>query len=309
MTVIADTNEFHPLDDAVAYRDAREPDGTNHPIVIMRATYSITHIDFAYVRNVRAARSAGLLIGHYGYMVASIDAAAQGNFFGHVMVGSGGYHLGDSIWCDDEEGEGNQTPRAEAWLAAAHQVLKDHTQDEGVYSGYEFWRAHLGSLGTGPNRWVAAYGQPDPKLASEDLWQFTSNRVMAGVRGPCDASIFMGNANDWLRMIGAKSSPSQPSNGKFLEVPDMEKLAPGERMAFSWPDGSKTIRITTDAPAGQEVPWHIAWYADFPNSRGKAVVGDVSEPQIPGGRGCVVHRDDKAGDVSSNYQLNFTAST
>jgi len=307
--IIADTNEFHPLVDAVAYRDSREPDGTNHPIVIMRVSYSITHIDLAYARSIRMARAAGLYVGHYGYMVASIDAAAQGSFFGQVMMTTGGYHLGDSIWCDDEEGAGNQTPRAEAWLAAAHKVLLDHTQDEGVYSGADFWNAHLGSLPTGPNRWVAAYGVPDPKLASEDLWQFTDKRNVAGVSGPCDASIYMGNVNDWLRMIGAKSSPSQPTTGDFLEDPDMQELAPASRLPFTWPDGAKTIRFVTDAPATKPIPAHIAWFTEDKNWEGQVVVGNVTEPKIPGGRGCMIHRDDKADSDTKDYQLWVVAST
>lgn len=307
--IIADTNEFHPLVDAEAYRDSREPDGTNHPIVIMRVSYSITHIDLAYARSARAARAAGLYIGHYGYMVANVDAAAQGSFFGQIMMTTHGYQLGDSIWCDDEEGAGNQTPRAEAWLAAAHKVLKDHTQDEGVYAGSEFWQAHLGSLPTGPNRWVAAYGQPDPHLASEDLWQFTDARTIPGVSGPCDASIYMGDVNDWLKMIGAKSSPSQPSTGKFLEDPDMHQLEPASRLAFVWPAGAKTLRFTTDAPVGKEVPCHIAWYTADKNWSGKVAVGNVAEPTIPGGRGCMIHRDDPVDSETAGYQLSVVAST
>jgi GH25 family lysozyme M1 (1,4-beta-N-acetylmuramidase) len=309
MTVIADTNEFHPLVDAVAYRDSREADGTNHPIIIMRATYSNTHVDFAYVRNIRAARAAGLYVGHYGYMVANVDAAAQGNFFGQIMTQSGGYKLGDSIWCDDEEGSGDQTGRAEAWLAAAHKVLRDHTKDEGVYSGVAFWQAHLGSLPSGPNRWVAAYGQSDPHLASEDLWQFSDNRTMTGISGPCDASIYMGNTNDWLRMIGAKSSPSQPPSDIFLEDSDMQQVEPASRLAFTWPDGAKTIRFVTDAPAGSELPVHIAWFTADKNWKSTVVVGTVTEPDIPGGRGCMIHRDDAADSETAKYQLGVVAST
>jgi hypothetical protein len=308
MTVIADTNEFHPLTDAVAYRDSREADGTNHPIIIMRATYSNTHVDFAYTRSLRIARAAKLYVGHYGYMVSNVDPAAQGKFFGQIMMTTGGFHIGDSIWCDDEEGTGDQSPRAEAWLDAVHGVIKDRTKDEGVYSGAAFWKAHLNSMPTGPSRWVAAYGQGDPRLTSEDLWQFTDNREMAGVSGLCDASIFMGDVNDWLKLVGAVSSPSS-SSGTFLEDLDMEQLAAGERFAYSWQDGAKTIRITTDAPVATPVPWHIAWYADAPNSRGEVAVGDVNEPKIPGGRGAMVHRDDKPMDPTAQYQFHFIAST
>jgi hypothetical protein len=303
--LIADTNEFHPLVDAVAYRDSREADGTNHPIIIMRVSYSITHIDLAYARNVRAARAAGLLIGHYGYMVAGADAAAQGKFFAHIVATTAGFKPGDTIWCDDEEGLDNQTDRAVQWLVAARGVLHDHGQDEGVYSGSNFWVAHLGSLPSGLNRWVAAYSPVDPKLAGEDLWQFTDARDVPGVSGPCDASIYKGTVDDWLKMIGASTS----SSGTFLEDSTMQQLAPGTRLPFVWPDGAKTLRFSTDAPAGKEIPVHIAWYTQDPNWHDKVVVGNVTEPKIPGGRGCIIHRDDTPDSESGAYQLSVVAST
>lgn len=205
--LIADTNEFHPLLNAVAYRDAKEPDGTTHSVIILRATYSTTHVDNAYATSVIRARAAGLHIGHYGYMTAAADAAAQGRCFAQTVAAHGGLRPGDTIWCDDEEGAGNQAPRALAWLTAAHGVLKDELADEGVYSGAQFWQAHLGALPSGPHRWIAAYGQADPKVAGENLWQFTDNRVMAGVSGPCDASIYAGTLSSYLAMVGAATGP------------------------------------------------------------------------------------------------------
>jgi GH25 family lysozyme M1 (1,4-beta-N-acetylmuramidase) len=305
--LIADTNEFHPLVDAVTYKNSREADGTTHPIVIMRATYSITHIDLMYARSAREARAAGLKIGHYGYVVANVDAAAQGMFFGHVVKTTQGFKLGDSIWGDIEEGGGDQGPRMVAFLNAAHSVLHNPPAAEGAYSGAAFWQAHLGSTPSGLNRWIAAYGTSDPRIPGEDLWQFTDNRSVPGVSGNCDASIYKGTLDQFLNMVGAGTTPA-PSTGIFLEDQDMHSLQPGERFAFSWPNGAKSIRFSTDAPPGKEVPGHIAWYAAVPNSHFKLVVGDVSEPEIPGGRGCVVHRDDQPGDVSAEYQFNFVAS-
>ena len=200
--IIADTNEFHPLVNGVSYRDSKEQDGTNHPVVIMRATYGTERVDLQYVTSLFQARKAGLLVGHYGYLVATMDAAAQGLFFGKTLHANGGLKLGDSIWCDAEEGDGNQSERVETFLSAAHSVLHDDLTDEGVYSGAAFWASHLATL---PDkniiRWVAAYGQSDPKMHGEELWQFTDNRVMAGVSGPCDASIYNGTLDDFTRMV------------------------------------------------------------------------------------------------------------
>lgn len=304
--LIADTNEFHELADGDQYKNSREPDGTNHPVIIMRATYSITHIDLAYARSMKRAREAGLHVGHYAYMVANVDAAAQGHFFAHVVAATRGFNVGDSIWCDDEEGSGNQSPRVQAFLKAAHDALQSVPKEaEGAYSGAAFWQAHLGSLPTGVNRWVAAYGQSDPHLPSEDLWQFTDNQNVPGVAGPCDASIYKGTLSQFLSMIGA--TPSKPKT-RLLED-NMQSLAPASRLAYPFDDEAKTIRFVTDAPAGSEVPGHIAWYTADSNSHFKLVVGSTIEVGIPGGRGAMIHRDDAPGDPTAQYQFNFITST
>jgi hypothetical protein len=202
--IIADTNEFHPLIDGVKYRDSREPDGTTHPMVIMRATYSNYHVDNAYTSSIAQARKANLVVGHYGYMVANVDARDQGVFFGHTVQSRGGLKRFDTIWCDAEEGAGDQSGRVKAFLAGAHSVLNDDTADEGVYSGAAFFMAHsLGKLPLNILRWIAAYGQANPKLVGQDLWQFTDNRAIPGISGHCDASIFLGNIDDIIKLTAA----------------------------------------------------------------------------------------------------------
>ena len=242
LTVIADTNEFHPLVNGKAYRDAHEPDGSNHPVIIMRATYSTNHQDLAYATSIAEARAAKLLVGHYGYMVAGVDAAAQGHFFASTVKAHGGLKLGDTIWCDDEEGAGDQVARVKAFLAAAHAVLKDPVEDEGVYAGAAFYNAHnLAKLPSGVLRWIAAYDQPDPHIAGEDLWQFTDKRVMAGVAGACDASIFKGSVDDLMKLVGvAELGPFrhqiQPGNKESIDdVAHRRNTTVDDLVAFSKP--------------------------------------------------------------------------
>jgi len=220
--IIADTNEFHGLKDGAAYKNHHEADGTYHPILIARATYSSTHEDNVYGETVKECRANGIVMGHYGYMVANVGAAAQGTFFGQVVRKYGGLKKGDAVFCDAEEGTGDQTPRVNAFLNAARAVLHDYPIDEGVYSGAAFWNAHLGKVGNDRIRWIAAYGQPAP-IMTHDLWQFEDNRVMAGVNGPCDASIYLGNLADWEKMVGTPPAPSlapspAPSSGPTRHV-------------------------------------------------------------------------------------------
>ena len=226
--IIADLNEFHFFINAVEYRDATEKDGTNHPVVILRATYSNNHVDIKYVQQLHVARQAGLLIGHYGYMVAGVDAAVQGTFFGNVVKANGGLLPGDTIACDCEEGSGDQAPRIEAFLAAAHAVLHDNPADEEAYSGAYFWKAHIGTVvvnGVTVHRWIAAYGQSDPNLG-EVIWQLADNWVFPGTSGneQCDGNRFNGTLNQYKVVMGVTAPTSEPSNARTVNKPPVGPL-------------------------------------------------------------------------------------
>lgn len=202
--IIADVNEFHPLVDGKAYSLGHAPDGSPFIAVILRATYSNTHVDNAYASSLAQARNAGLITGHYGYMTANVDAAAQGTFFGQTVKSHGGLRPGDSIWCDAEEGTGNQSQRIRAFLLAAHAVLQDPIKDEGEYSGSSFFTTHIGSRvsvdGVTTHLWIAAYQRTEP-AQGEDLWQNTDAFNFPGISGPADASIFNGTPKQYLALF------------------------------------------------------------------------------------------------------------
>ncbi|HEY2455602.1 MAG TPA: GH25 family lysozyme [Scandinavium sp.] len=300
--LIADTNEFHPLINAEQYKSSREPDGTYHPVIIARATYSDTHVDNAYVSTINLARAAGLHIGHYGYLTAGGNPVSEGTFFARTILDHGGLKLGDSVWCDDEEGSGIQTPRAMNFLGAAHSVLHDALIDEGVYSGAAFWVAHLGSLPSGLHRWVASYGSADPKLAGEDLWQFADNRDVPGVQGPCDASIYKGTLDDWLKMV---SPPATPSPTHIQEDNMLQYIAAGDALPITWPDGAKAVRLVSNSDPTKPVPVKIDWYITAPDTQVNVGYGNVVDVEIPGGRGATLHRSDAPGSETATADLGF----
>lgn len=260
--LIADTNEFHPLTNGKSYRDTREPDGTNHPVVIMRATYSNDHLDLAYSTSIAEARAAKLLVGHYGYMVGGVDAASQGHFFGSTVKAHGGLKTGDTIWCDDEEGAGDQTARVKAFLAAAHALLGDPVKDEGVYAGAAFYDAHnLAKLPSGVLRWIAAYDQSDPGIAGEDLWQFTDKRSISGVVGLCDASIFKGTVDSLMRLVGVKGPfrhMIQPGNKESIDdVAHRRNTSVDQLISFSRPYLSAKNLVVLEAYMALRKALHV----------------------------------------------------
>lgn len=291
--LIADTNEFHPLTNGPAYAAGHAPDGSPFAVVIMRATYSNTHEDSAYAGSIAQARAAGLMVGHYGYMTAGVDAGAQGSFFGRVVAAHGGLRAGDSIWCDDEEGTGSQEPRAAAFLQAAHAVLNDSPMDEGVYSGSAFYAAHLGVRpvlnGIQSHLWIASYGGSEPNQG-ENLWQFSdTSTAFPGVAGPCDASIFNGTAADYRAQFTPASAPAAAAVAPPPPIPPVTKENPVALTTLTeWcsTDGNGDGYVDFAVPAGAAVvgaPWADAWDPAESGSYDHPSCTRVVGPKIPAG--------------------------
>lgn len=232
--LIPDLNEFRWIVDGNALASWRSPsDGSAIRYVIVRATYSTYHIDNKFAVNLKICRSMGWGVGFYGYLAGGDDPTVAGRFLGQTIKNSGGLKPGDSVFCDDEEGSGAQSPRIAAFLTAVHAVLNDNPADEGEYSGAAFWLAHIGSRvhanGAVTHAWIAAYGQSRPNLG-EDLWQFTDNESLPGLSGTCDASIFNGSYDQFLALLGAGNnhpggpavlSVNAPPVGGVVFVPGM----------------------------------------------------------------------------------------
>jgi hypothetical protein len=108
-------------------------------------------------------------------------------------------------------------------------------------------------------------------------------------------------------MIGASA---HPSTTRLLEDNHMEYLQPGEKRAFSWDAAAKGIRFVTDAMDGSSIPGHIAWFPDnVGNTNFTVAQNNVTEIDIPSGRGCVVHRDDAPDSPTAGHQFGFCATT
>lgn len=211
---MADVNEFHVVSDAAAYAGWS-------PAIILRAHNGMRE-DHSYATSRTAVQAEpGIrIVGHYGYVMAGIDAGQQGRDFANIITHRGGLPPGHFISWDIEEGTGDQAARAMAWLAAAHGILHEQAAADFGYSGAYFWGSHLRSVGN-VHRWIAAYG-PQPAM-SQTLWQFTDKQPVPGVDGPCDCSIFHGTADDFLSLIAppvvAPPAPApRPIPGENMRV-------------------------------------------------------------------------------------------
>ena len=157
--------------------------------VILRA-YNGRRIDRAYAAHRRSSHNA-VVIGHYVYLVSDRDAATQGREAAAVI---GRLGAGEFAVVDCEEGDGDQSARAEAAAAALDHALGGHAL---VYSGAWFFSAQL--AGVSRTRWIASYGPSEPR-GPHLLWQHSCTEPYRGIGSAVDCSIFHGTAAE-LRVV------------------------------------------------------------------------------------------------------------
>jgi GH25 family lysozyme M1 (1,4-beta-N-acetylmuramidase) len=164
---------------------------------ILRSTIGL-HVDGQLAHNRAGARANPhiVTVGYYCYLKAGVDAAAQARTFASAV---GPLRADEFMALDVEEGGGDQSGRANAFLATLRALHVDPKQ-EFVYSGLYFKRSHLGGVRIrGDHWWIAAYGPREPTDAHA-LWQYSNHVHFDGI-GYADASIFHGTAAQWHALI------------------------------------------------------------------------------------------------------------
>jgi GH25 family lysozyme M1 (1,4-beta-N-acetylmuramidase) len=190
--LLPDVSEFQP------HTDMRGVKAANGGAAIIRACYGTSHPDAVFSK-LRAAASGFSFLGIYHYITAAQDAATQAHAFVR-LVGHLAPHEVPIL--DLEEGTGNQSARAAAWLGVADEAFGltplPLPKRSWVYSGEAFAQEHgLGPLFASPRHtWVAAYRGTEPTLG-HTLWQSTNGLVGSHVTswpgaGHCDTNLFRG---------------------------------------------------------------------------------------------------------------------
>lgn len=139
-----------------------------YSFAIIRATQGKAEKDFAFTRHIDAALAAGVKVGAYHAFIASIDGAAQADFF-HATVFPYLDRLSYPLAVDVELQNG-QPPRVIAdRLRAMCLTLEALTgQQPMIYTSPGFWNGYVGSqwdsyFATLP-LWVAHWGAKEPTL-------------------------------------------------------------------------------------------------------------------------------------------------
>jgi len=172
----------------------------NGGAAIIRVGYGITHLDNMFVANYTALKARRYdFIGLYHYIRADQDARAQAVTFCNWVGPLSALFPGSIPMMDLEEGSGDQSGRANAWLSFVdHFYGLDKLPLERrswLYSGESFANSQgLAPIFNSARRtWVAAYRNTEPSLP-HTLWQSTNgstgaNKTNWSGAGFCDTSI------------------------------------------------------------------------------------------------------------------------
>lgn len=217
MIHLADVSEFQGPIDWVAY-------GRSFPAVIVRA-HSGYRVDHMWAANRDGARSNVRIRGWYHYLAKSVTPETQAAGFCNAVAD---LRPGEFVVVDVEEGDSSQVARALAWMTVVDHRLNTRSW---LYTGEAFARAHLSALVPFADRnvWVANYRSRPPDLP-HTLWQHTDAEPHAGVRRPCDCSIYQGTADQLAALIGAPvtgdavtiTRPATPPAGQAWQYQDAE---------------------------------------------------------------------------------------
>jgi len=187
---------------------------------ICRVGYGTDHLDHMFVSNYTAMKkNAFSFIGLYHYLRQDQDAGMQAAAFCGWVGPPSAVAPGTVFMLDLEEGSGNQSARANAWLTHVDNfyglVSQPLNMRSWLYSYVVFANNHgLGPLFASARRtWIAAYSSTEPSLG-HTLWQSTNGTDGANIVdwagcGRCDTSIFHGTLPD-LAATGWQGTPSDP---------------------------------------------------------------------------------------------------
>jgi hypothetical protein len=200
---------------------------------ICRVGYGADHLDKMFVSNYTAMKNHGFsYLGLYHYLRAGQDPKAQAQAFCKWVGPRSAVAPGTVYMLDLEEGDGDQSGRANAWHTAVDDFYGLSAQPlnkrSWLYSYTSFVTAHnLGAMfASDRHTWIAAY-QSNPPLIGHTLWQSTDGSKGSNITswpgcGRCDTSVHNGTlatlAADAWQVSGTPPPPPPPApfHGEYV---------------------------------------------------------------------------------------------
>lgn len=159
-------------------------------VAVIRAMHGGS-VDKQFKRNRDHARARGFrLVVYYHYLYASNDVDEVAREFIALLAD---LRENETVCLDIEEGTGRQTHRVTRWQELVD--LSILNRRSWIYSGDHFAQTHLDwdRVARGRVRWVARYSNKPPET-SHDVWQYTSEGRLAGVKGNVDLNRYGGTS-------------------------------------------------------------------------------------------------------------------
>ena len=175
--------------------------------------------DARFKENIEGAIAQGLRIGVYIYSYAKTDDSARSEAR-HVLRLVNPYkdHITLPIYYDLEEAGTEKGAKERAVIFG--DIIEKAGYWCGVYASSYWWKTHLKGLERF-TKWIADWGSNNgkpnrkPTFTSFDLWQYTSNSKVDGIRGRVDCNELL-NPN----IKGYKGSSSNPTPAPSPVNPD-----------------------------------------------------------------------------------------
>ena len=242
-THLADVSEFQEQVDAALYLAA------GHSCIIARAHNGHRPDKMWPQRRDYLREHPFTAVGYYQYLVAGRDPVAQAREF---ITTVGALRANEFPILDLEEGSGDQTGRADAWLRLVDAWCGFPAT---LYSGESFFQTRLGGAARwhARPRWMAAYRSTEPS-APHELWQHTDQARFVGISGVVDGNVFHGTDQQLRWVFCARpATPPLPVDAVAMDVAAM----PDGRQEVFAELASGEVMHRWNAPEGGWVPgWH-----------------------------------------------------
>jgi hypothetical protein len=221
--------------DVSSYQDSTY-DISGQSFAIVKATESTDYTNPEYTAQVAHARNAGLVVGHYHYLSASGDAAAEFVYFASVAR----VVEGDIIALDWEASDATAGAR-DVWLNAAQAHFPQNKVI--LYCDVDYWVNHDPTHSAADGLWIADYsGGSRPNISQPWVfWQYSSANNLDHSYGNFDS---LAELVDWC--LGLVPHPATTKDDDMAFSVNYQ----GNKATAAWPSGSyHAVGVTYDGAA------------------------------------------------------------
>jgi lysozyme len=199
---------------------------------LVKSTESTNYHNPNHPAQAAALRKAGKLVGHYHFLHATVDGAAQAKYFlAHTTINAG------DIICVDMEQQSHGVPvgtaaqRVNSALGFLRYIKAVHHCSPFLYSYPDYLRQLVSSrvplteLRTYP-LWIAEYNGKD-MVDSADMYGWAVWTMHQNADAPyVDRDVFNGDRSTWAKLAVPHNKPTPPAPPKPVALPTVTITAP-----------------------------------------------------------------------------------